>query len=184
LRLLGNGEAFGLKDVHYTYQRGEGGIADALRLAEHFADGERVVVMLGDNVLEDSIAAHVTAFEQQASGARLLLKEIPDPERFGVAEIIDGRLVGIEEKPAQPKSSYAVTGVYMYDAAVFDIVRTLKPSLRGELEITDVNTAYIVQGAVTYGILNGWWSDAGTFDSLLHANELVAQQHRATTPVL
>ncbi len=174
LRLLANGKEFGLKHFGYTYQEGEGGIADALALAEHFADGEKICVILGDNIIEGSIADAVRAFEQQERGARILLKEVPDAGRFGVAEMQDGRIVGIEEKPAQPKSNYAVTGIYMFDGTVFDKVRTLVPSGRGELEITDVNNAYIREGTMTFSFLDGWWTDAGTFESLLRAANLVA----------
>lgn len=179
LRLLGDGKTFGLKEIHYTYQKGEGGIADALSLAEHFAGGEKIVVILGDNILEKGIAKAVEAYRKQEGGAKILLKEAEDPERFGVAEIRDGKLVGIEEKPKRPKSRYIVTGVYMYDRQVFDIIRTLTPSARGEMEITDVNNAYIQRGLMTYEILEGWWSDAGTFESLLRANRLVAEARRA-----
>ena len=174
LRLLGNGRAFGLQDLHYTYQEGEGGIADALRLAEHFADGDKIVVVLGDNIIEMNIRHAVADFFSQRSGAKVLLKEVSDPERFGVAEIGDGKLVGIEEKPKQPRSNLAVTGIYMYDRQVFDFIRPLKASERGELEITDVNNAYIEQGTMTYEVLDGWWTDAGTFDSLYRACNLVA----------
>ncbi len=176
LRLLGNGREFGLEDIAYTYQEGEGGIADALSLARHFADGEKIVVILGDNILEGDINRSVTAFRQQPSGARLLLNRVPDPGRFGVPEIRDGRIVAIEEKPRQPKSDYAVTGIYMYDAAVFNIIATLKPSGRGELEITDVNNAYIGRGDLQHDVLEGWWTDAGTFESLFRANQLVREK--------
>jgi glucose-1-phosphate thymidylyltransferase len=174
LRLLGNGHEFGLQDLHYTYQEGEGGIADALRLAEHFADGDKIVVVLGDNIIEKNIRSVVSVFSRQPRGARVLLKEVSDPERFGVAEIKDGRIVGIEEKPRNPRSRFAVIGIYLFDEQVFDIVRTLKPSERGELEITDVNNAYIRQGTMMYDILDGWWTDAGTFESLSRAWKLVA----------
>jgi glucose-1-phosphate thymidylyltransferase len=174
LRLLANGREFGLKHLDYTYQEGEGGIADALALAEHFADGERICVVLGDNIIDGSIRCAVEDFQMQQSGAKILLKEVPDAERFGVAEIQDGQIVGIEEKPASPKSNYAVTGIYMFDETVFDKVRTLVPSGRGELEITDVNNAYIREGTMTYAQLQGWWTDAGTFESLLRAGNLVA----------
>ncbi|MDE2573065.1 MAG: NTP transferase domain-containing protein [bacterium] len=177
LRLLGNGREFGLQDIYYTYQEGEGGIADALKLAEHFADGERIVVILGDNIFEDDIAPYVRAFVQQPSGARLLLKAVPDPQRFGVPELAGERIVRIEEKPAHPKSDYAVTGIYMYDERVFDFCRNLKPSRRGELEITDVNNAYIEAGDLYYDVLRGWWTDAGTFESLHHANRLIAERN-------
>lgn len=175
LRLLGNGHEFGLRDLHYTYQEGEGGIADALRLAEHFAEGDKIVVVLGDNIIEKNIRRAVGEFFAQGRGAKILLKEVPDPQRFGVAEIESGQVVRIEEKPAKPKSNLAVVGIYMYDRHVFDIVRTLKPSDRGELEITDVNNAYIQQGTMTYDILDGWWTDAGTFESLHRAWQLVAE---------
>ncbi len=175
LRLLGNGREFGLKHLNYTYQEGEGGIAHALSLAEYFADGEPICVILGDNILEKSIRKAVKNFEKQKRGAKILLKEVPDPERFGVAEIENGKLVRIVEKPKNPKSNLAVIGVYMYDSKVFDIIRTLKPSERGELEITDVNNAYIREGTMTYEMLDGWWTDAGTFESLLRANILVSQ---------
>jgi glucose-1-phosphate thymidylyltransferase len=174
LRLLANGKEFGLKHLDYTYQEGEGGIADALALAEHFADGGRICVVLGDNIIEGSIRCAAEDFQKQRSGAKILLKEVPDAERFGVAKIQDGHIAGIEEKPKQPKSNYAVTGIYMYDKTVFDKVRTLVPSGRGELEITDVNNAYIREGTMTYAHLEGWWTDAGTFDSLVRAGNLVA----------
>lgn len=175
LRLLGNGHEFGLQDLHYTYQEGEGGIADALRLAEHFADGGKIVVVLGDNIIENNIRQTVGAFFAQRRGARIMLREVPDPQRFGVAEVQDGRIVRIEEKPSRPKSNLAVIGTYMYDRQVFDMIRTLKPSERGELEITDVNNAYVQQGTMTYDILDGWWTDAGTFESLDRAWKLVAE---------
>lgn len=178
LKLLGNGSEFGLEDLYYTYQRGEGGIAEALSLCEHFADGRKVVVILGDNIIEDDITSYVTKFKQQKSGARIFLKEVPDPERFGVPVINGKKIIRIEEKPKNPKSKYAVTGVYMYDALVFDIVKTLKPSKRGELEISDVNNRYIEDGTLEYDILRGFWTDAGTFDSLFHANQLVYEKVR------
>lgn len=174
LRLLANGREFGLKHLDYTYQEGEGGIADALALAEHFADGDKICVILGDNIIQGTIREAVEDFKKQESGAQILLKAVPDAERFGVAEIRDGRIVSIEEKPKHPKSNYAVTGIYMYDATVFEKVRVLVPSGRGELEITDVNNAYIREGSMTYAHLEGWWTDAGTFDSLLRAANLVA----------
>ena len=174
LRLLANGKEFGLSHLNYTYQEGEGGIADALALAEHFADGGKFCVILGDNIIERNIRGAVDEFRAQERGARILLKQVPDAERFGVAEIRGDRIIGIEEKPAQPKSNYAVTGIYMYDATVFEKIRTLVPSARNELEITDVNNAYIREGAMTFSFLDGWWTDAGTFDSLLRATNLVA----------
>src|SRR5689334_5276678 len=175
LRLLANGKQFGLNHINYTYQEGEGGIADALSLAEHFADGQKICVVLGDNIIETNIREAADRFRQQPSGAHILLKEVHDAERFGVAEISGDRIVGIEEKPAKPKSNYAVTGIYMYDPSVFDKIKTLVPSGRGELEITDVNNAYIREGNMTFSYLNGWWTDAGTFESLLRAANLVAQ---------
>jgi len=175
LRLLGNGKEFGLKHINYTYQEGEGGIAEALGLAEFFADGEKICVVLGDNIIEKNIRKAAQAFEAQKEGAKILLKEVPDPHRFGVPELKGNRILRIEEKPKEPKSKYAVIGIYFYDAKVFDIIKTLKPSDRGELEITDVNNRYIEEGTMTYDILEGWWTDAGTFESLLRANQLVAQ---------
>jgi len=176
LRLLGNGKEFGLSHINYTYQEGEGGIAAALSLAEFFADGKPICVILGDNIIEGSIARYVENFAHQGSGARILLKEVEDPQRFGVPEIQGSRIVRIEEKPEIPRSNYAVTGIYLYDAEVFDIVKTLRPSNRGELEITDVNNAYIEKGCMQYDILDGWWTDAGTFESLLRASNLVSQK--------
>ncbi len=181
LRLLGNGKEFGLKDIYYTYQEGEGGIADALKLCEHFAEGQRIVVILGDNIVQNSIKPHVDKFKAQKSGARLLLKEVPDPERFGVPELANDRIVNIEEKPDHPKSGYAVTGIYMYDERVFDFARNLTPTQRGELESTDVINAYIRSGALHYDVLDGWWTDAGQFESLHLASSLVARE-RETTP--
>jgi glucose-1-phosphate thymidylyltransferase len=178
LRLLGNGSGFGLKHLHYTYQQGEGGIAAALSLAEHFSEGSLICVILGDNIIEKSIAASARRFVEQGSGAKVILKEVPDPARFGVPVIEDGRIVKIEEKPKVPGSQYAVTGIYFYDEKVFTIIQTLKPSGRGELEITDVNNAYLERGELTYDTLDGWWTDAGTFESLLAANQLVAERER------
>lgn len=175
LKLLGNGKAFGLKHLNYTYQEGEGGIADALSLAEHFAHGEPICVVLGDNVIQGNIRKAAEDFREQGGGAKILLKKVPDPQRFGVPELDGNRVLRIEEKPKDPKSEFAVIGIYMYDAEVFDIVRTLKPSDRGELEITDVNNAYIERGAMTWEQLDGWWTDAGTFESLLLAGNLVAK---------
>lgn len=175
LQLLGNGREFGMKEIHYAYQQGEGGIADALKLAEHFVDRDRCVVILGDNILEKSIRPAVDAFRAQKQGARIMLKEVTDPERFGVPRFdANKRIIGIEEKPKNPASSYAVIGVYMYDEQVWDMLPTLKPSGRGELEITDVNNAYLKLGQLEYDAVDGWWTDAGTFDSLLHASRLVA----------
>jgi len=176
LELLGNGKEFGLKHLDYTYQEGEGGIAAALSLAEYFVDNDSVCVILGDNVYEKSVRESVAEFMRRGHGAKIHLKRVENPQRFGVP-IIDGdRIVRIEEKPRVPKSEYAVTGLYMFDRTVFDIIKTLKPSGRGELEITDVNNSYIDRGEMTYAIIDGWWSDAGTFDSLLRTNILVASQ--------
>lgn len=179
LRLLANGKQFGLTHIDYTYQEGEGGIADALALAEHFADGQKICVILGDNIIETNIREAVDRFRAQENGARILLKKVHDAERFGVAEIVEDRIIAIEEKPQVPKSNFAVTGIYMYDATVFDKVRTLVPSRRGELEITDVNNAYIREGNMAFSWLEGWWTDAGTFESLLRAGNLVAQSKGA-----
>lgn len=175
LKLLGNGKAFGLKHLNYTYQEGEGGIAAALSLVEHFAGGESICVVLGDNIIQGNIRAAADAYRAQGGGAKILLKKVPDPQRFGVPELDGQRVLRIEEKPAQPLSQYAVIGIYMYDPAVFEIISTLKPSNRGELEITDVNNAYISRGQMTWDELEGWWTDAGTFESLLHASNLVAE---------
>jgi len=174
LKLLGNGKEFGLQHINYTYQAGEGGIAEALNLASFFADNEKICVILGDNIIEKNIVNAVQAFEQQEKGAKIILKEVLDPDRFGVPVFEDGKIVKIEEKPKLPKSPYAVIGIYFYDAKAFDIIKTLRPSDRGEMEISDVNNAYIDMGEMTYEILEGWWSDAGTFDSLVHATNLVA----------
>lgn len=175
LRLLANGKEFGLNHLNYAYQEGEGGIADALNLAEHFANGDKICVILGDNLIEGNIRSAVKDFLEQPSGAKVLLKKVTDAYRFGVAEIRDGQVVGIEEKPRAPKSSYAVTGIYMYDGTVFDKIRQIVPSKRGELEITDVNNAYIRERTLTFAHLQGWWTDAGTFESLLRASNLVAE---------
>jgi len=176
LRLLGNGREFGLKHINYTYQERAGGIAEALGLAKHFVGGQKVVVVLGDNIIEGNILKSVHAFEKQERGAKVLLKEVPDPENYGVP-ILDGtRIVTIEEKPAKPATNLAVLGIYMYDAQVFEIIQTLKPSGRGELEITDVNNAFIEQGNMTCDVLEGWWADAGaSIDAYLGANNMVAQ---------
>jgi len=175
LKLLGNGKAFGLKHLNYAYQEGEGGIAAALSLVEHFASGEPVCVVLGDNIIQGNICAAVDSYRAQGQGAKILLKKVTAPQRFGVPQLDGQRVVKIEEKPAEPKSEYAVIGIYMYDARVFEIIRVLKPSGRGELEITDVNNAYIERGEMTWDVLEGWWSDAGTFESLLQASNLVAE---------
>ena len=175
LRLLSNGKDFDLRRIHYTYQEGEGGIADALRLAEPFVEGERICVVLGDNIIENNIIQAKNAFEKQENGAHIILKEVPDPERFGCPEIFDGRILRIEEKPQKPKSKYAVTGVYFYDATVFEKIGRAKPSWRNELEITDVNNMYLEERTLTHSILDGWWTDAGTFESLLRATNMVAE---------
>jgi glucose-1-phosphate thymidylyltransferase len=175
LRLLGNGKDFGLKHINYTYQEGEGGIADALRLAEYFAGGEAICVILGDNIIEGNIQAACDRFRREPSGAHIILKKVQDPQRFGVPTLEGDKVLRIDEKPANPPSPYAVIGVYFYDHTVFDRIRKLKPSARGEFEITDVNNSYIAEGTLTSSILEGWWTDAGTFESLLRANNLVAQ---------
>lgn len=175
LKLLGNGKEFGLKHLNYAYQEGEGGIADALRLAEHFADGEPICVVLGDNIIQGNVAKATDHFRLQKGGAKILLKEVKDPQRFGVPVLDGDRVVRIEEKPCHPQSPYAVTGIYFYDALVFEYIRSLKPSARGELEITDVNNAYIEAGMLTWDLLEGWWTDAGTIESLYLANQLVGQ---------
>ncbi len=176
LRLIGNGQEFGLRHINYTYQRGEGGIAEALGLTEHFVSGSKVVVILGDNIIGGSIKKYVERFKAQEGGARVLLKRVIDPERFGVAQIKDGKMLCIEEKPARPKSDYAVTGIYMYDARVYEIVKTLKPSGRGELEITDVNNAYLKNGELYYDVLEGWWTDCGLPETLYRAATLMRKK--------
>ncbi|MEK9152988.1 MAG: sugar phosphate nucleotidyltransferase, partial [Patescibacteria group bacterium] len=175
LELLGDGRDFGVK-LSYTVQEDPGGIAQALGLAEDFADEGRIVVILGDNIVEDDIKDYIDNFEKQDKGAKLFLKEVPDPERFGVAEVRDGKIISIEEKPKQPKSNFAAIGIYMYDDKVFDVIKTLKPSVRGELEITDVNNFYVNQGIATYEILKGFWSDAGKFESLARASDFVRRK--------
>lgn len=175
LRLLGNGKAFGLKHLNYTYQEGEGGIADALSLVEHFADDQPICVVLGDNIIENNVSAAAEAYLRQGKGAKILLKKVEDPQLFGVPELDDDKVLRIEEKPAEPKSDLAVIGIYFYDSTVFDVIRTLVPSGRGELEITDVNNYYIDRGEMTWNELDGWWTDAGTFESLLKATNLVAE---------
>jgi glucose-1-phosphate thymidylyltransferase len=175
LKLLGNGADFGLRHLNYTYQEGEGGIAAALSLAEFFADEGKIVVVLGDNIIEKNVRKAVQAFEKQKDGARIMLKEVSDPKRFGVPVFEGDRIVRVEEKPAAPKSQYAVIGIYMYDRRAFDFIKNLKPSKRGELEITDVNNFYINEGKMEWDILDGWWSDAGTFESLQYAGNMVAK---------
>jgi glucose-1-phosphate thymidylyltransferase len=176
LRLLRNGKDFGLHQLNFAYQEGEGGIADALRLAEYFARGEKVCVVLGDNIIEGSVRSAKQKFEKQDRGAKVLLKEVPDPERFGVPVFEDGRIVRIEEKPKKPASPYAVIGIYFYDPTVFSRIRTLKPSGRQEYEITDVNNSYLMENQLTHEILEGWWTDAGTFESLWRASSLVREK--------
>ena len=175
LKLLGNGRDFGLKHLSYAYQEGEGGIADALALVEHFADDQPICVVLGDNIIEGNIHAAADAYLRQGSGAKILLKKVHDPQRFGVPEIDGDKVLQIEEKPKDPKSDYAVIGIYFYDSTVFDVIKTLVPSGRGELEITDVNNHYIDRGEMTWNELEGWWTDAGTFESLLYASNMVAK---------
>ena len=182
LRLLSNGKDFDLRRIHYTYQEGEGGIADALRLAEPFVEGEKICVVLGDNIIENNIIASKETFEKQQGGAHIILKEVPDPERFGCPEISSGTILRIEEKPKAPKSNYAVTGIYFYDATVFEKIGKAKPSSRNELEITDVNNMYLAEKKLTHTILDGWWSDAGTFESLLRATNLVAKSGANKVP--
>ena len=176
LRLLGNGKDFGLKHINYTYQEGEGGIADALRLAEHFADSQPICVVLGDNIIETGILAAKEEFERTGCvGGHIILKEVVDPQRFGVPAFDGDRIIRIEEKPKEPKSPYAVIGIYMYDSKVFEYIRRLRPSARGEFEITDVNNLYLAEGRLSYSVLEGWWTDAGTFESLLRAGNLTAE---------
>lgn len=175
LSLLGNGKDFGLKHLNYTYQEGEGGIAEALGLAEHWAKGEAIAVVLGDNLIENNIRKAVADFRAQGRGAKILLKEVHDPHRFGVATLEGTKVGKIVEKPKQPETNLAVIGIYMYDSRVWEIIKTLVPSDRGELEITDVNNWYIKDGTMTWEKLAGWWTDAGTFESLHHAAQLVAE---------
>ena len=175
--LLRNGEAFGLKRMAYAHQEGAGGIAQALSLAERFVDGDDVCVILGDNIVGGTIRGAVERFREQEKGARMLVREVPDPHRFGVVRFADhdrDRIAEVVEKPKDPPSNLAVIGIYLYDHRVFDICRTLKPSARGELEITDVNNAYIVRDEMEYDLLQGWWIDAGTVESLHQASTLVA----------
>lgn len=177
LRLIGNGEEFGLRHMNYTYQKTEGGIADALSLCKHFVGDDKVVVILGDNFVQGSIRKAAEDFENQPSGAKIFLKEVDNPCEFGVPELEDGRVKRIIEKPENPPSNLAVIGIYMYDSNVFDIVSTLKPSNRGELEITDVNNAYIERGDMTYEVIEGWWADCGSFEALIRSNLLVAREN-------
>lgn len=175
LQLLGNGKEFGLKQLNYAYQEGEGGIADALSIVEHFADDEPICVVLGDNIIENNIRQAKEDYEKQGGGAKILLKKVHDPQRFGVPELDGEKVLNIVEKPTNPKSDFAVIGIYFFDNSVFDVIKTLKPSDRGELEITDVNNHYINRGEMTWNELEGWWTDAGTFDSLLRASNMIAE---------
>lgn len=178
LRLLGNGHQFGLKHINYTYQEGEGGIAEALGLAEHFADNDKIAVILGDNIIEGDIRWEVEDFRKQPRGAKILIKKVLDPERFGVVEFSrqGKKIISIQEKPKRPKSDYIVTGIYMYDSQVFDIIKTLKPSRRGEFEITDVNNIYLRAGELTYSTLKGWWTDCGLPETLYKATTLIRRK--------
>ncbi len=169
LKLLKNGKELGVSHLEYAYQEGSGGIAEALKLAEEFADGGKLCVILGDNIIEKNIRMAADNFQSQPSGAKLILKEVPEPQRFGVVRFEGQRIAEIIEKPAKPPSNFIVTGIYFYDSGVFEFCRTLKPSARGELEITDVNNAYLKRGDLTHEILDGWWTDAGTFESLFRA---------------
>lgn len=171
VNLLGSGKDYGVK-ITYKVQDEAGGIAQALGLAEQFVGTDQMVVILGDNVFSDSIKFFVDNFKKQVVGAKILIQEVHDPQRYGVPTVVGNSIKEIEEKPSSPKSSFAVTGIYMYDSNVFNIIRTLKPSNRGELEITDVNNAYIAKNQLTYDVLKEWWTDAGTHASLARANEL------------
>lgn len=176
LRLIGNGRNFGLSHIHYTYQEGEGGIAEALGLAEDFVEDDKVVVVLGDNILEKGIKRGVEAFVQQQKGARVFLTEVENPSEYGIAQLNGDKIAGIIEKPQDPLTNLAVVGVYMYPPDVFEIIKTLKPSGRGELEITDVNNAYIQRGELEYELIDGFWIDAGeSHEALLKANVTMAR---------
>jgi glucose-1-phosphate thymidylyltransferase len=180
LRLLQNGKEFGLQQLSFAYQEGEAGIADALRLAEPWVKGENICVVLGDNIIETDIREAASNFERQGRGAMVMLKEVHDPQRFGVPVFENERIVRIEEKPKQPRSPYAVVGIYFYDGSVFDRIRQLKPSARNEYEITDINNSYLAEGSLCHTILEGWWTDAGTFESLWHASSMLREKmHRA-----
>lgn len=177
LKILGNGSQFGLKRLNYAYQEGEGGIADALKLAEFFTCGESFIVYLGDNIVENGISSFVENFRKQEIGSRILIKQVEDPRRFGVASFgYECKIMKITEKPQIPDSNFAVIGIYGFDNTVFDFIKTMKPSQRGELEITDINNFYIKKDLMQFDILDGWWSDAGTFDSLLKVNNLIAKK--------
>jgi glucose-1-phosphate thymidylyltransferase len=182
LRLLQNGKEFGLQQLSFAYQEGEGGIADALRLAEPWAKGDKICVVLGDNIIESDICEAAKNFQQQDKGAMVMLKDVPDPERFGVPVFENGRIIRIEEKPKKPLSSYAVIGIYFYDGTVFDRIRGLKPSGRGEYEITDINNSYLAEGTLRHTLLEGWWTDAGTFESLWHASNMVREKVLRSAP--
>lgn len=176
LPLLGDGKEFGIKRLHYTFQREPGGIAQALALTEDFVNGDRVVVILGDNIIEKNIVPYVEEFRQQKSGAKILLKEVEHPEHYGVPTIDQDKITMITEKPSDPASPYAVIGIYMYDERVFDIIKHQKPSKRGEMEITDVNNFYLNEGTLTHNILDGWWADCGeTRESLHESGSLIAE---------
>ena len=175
VNLLGSGKDFGCRFT-YKVQDEAGGIAQALGMAEDFSQGQPLVAILGDNIFQAQLKEYVDRFIAQKTGARVLLKQVDQPQRFGVAQICDDKVISIEEKPKKPKSNYIITGIYFYDASVFDIIKTLKPSDREELEITDVNNAYIAKGQLAYDILDGWWTDAGTFESLNRANDLVIEE--------
>ena len=175
LRLLGNGKDFGLKHINYAYQKGEGGIAEALSLAEHFSKGEKVLVMLGDNLIGGNIKKSVAEFEKSKKGAKIIIKEVPDPENYGVPMFKNGKIVRIIEKPKNPPSNFAVIGIYMFDNEVFKIIGKLKPSQRGELEITDVNNMYLKKGRLSHSVLEGWWADAGSsIEGWFETNKTVA----------
>lgn len=176
LRLIGNGEEFGLRHMNYAYQKSEGGIADALKLARHFVGDDRVAVMLGDNFVQGNLRKAVEAFEAQPCGAKIFLKEVDNPTEFGVAVLEGDTVVRIIEKPKQPPSNLAVIGIYLYDSDVFDICETLEPSERDELEISDVNNEYIRRGTMTYDVIDGWWADCGSFEALLRSSLLVARE--------
>jgi glucose-1-phosphate thymidylyltransferase len=176
LKLLGDGKELGLKEIHYTYQKESKGIAHGLALAEDFADDGKITLILADNVFEDSIKEDIEIFEKQEKGARLFLKKVADPERFGVAEVQGDKIINIIEKPKTPVSELAVTGLYMYDNQIFNVIRTLKPSARGEYEITDVNNFYIKQNTATFRELKGFWSDVGTFPSLYKTSQFMAEK--------